>query len=105
MSTSFSSEQFFREANNNLNLSKKAGMKLIFVIAMLVGMNNAKSQCATRRVPGDKCAILYLTEDCEDGGSPVDEGWGTVSPAPYTKPKSVVVRPGCKLVQLTDTGK
>ena len=79
-------------------------MKSILLIAMFIGIGTAESQCATRRVPGDKCAILYLTEHCDDEGSPVEEGWGTVSPQEYKKPKSVVVRPGCKLVQLTDTG-
>ena len=61
----------------------------------------AESQCETRRVPGDKCAVLYINEDCDDDGSLLEEGWGTINPAPYMNPKSIVVRPGCKLVTMS----
>ena len=62
---------------------------------------DAESQCATRRVPGDKCALVYLTEDCADEGSPVEEGWGTIPLQRDMKPKRLIVRPGCKLVHIT----
>ena len=62
---------------------------------------DTESQCATRRVPSDKCALLSLTEDCTDEGSPVEEGWGTIPLQHDTKPKKLIVRPGCKLVHIT----
>ena len=62
---------------------------------------DAESHCATRRVPSNKCAHLYLTEDCADEGSPVEEGWGTIPLQSNTKPKKLIVRPGCKLVHIT----
>ena len=79
-------------------------MKSVLLIALFVGLANAESQCTSRRVPSDKCAVLYLSEDCDDKGSDMEEGWGTVSPTSYGKPKNIVVRPGCKLVAWSDTG-
>ena len=80
-------------------------MKLILLIALFCGIANGESPCLARgRVPGDKCAVLYLSEDCDDKGSDMEEGWGTVSPTSYGKPKNIVVRPGCKLVAWSDTG-
>ena len=81
-------------------------MKMILLITLLIGIANGESQCVTRRVPGDKCAVVYLGEDCDDEGSQLEEGWGTVNPPSYRLPKNVVVRPGCKLVSYgwSDTG-
>ena len=47
------------------------------------------------------CAHLYLTEDCTDEGSSVEEGWGTIPLQHNMLPKRLVVRPGCKVVHIT----
>ena len=58
-------------------------MKMILLITLFIGVANAESQCMTKRVPGDKCAVVYLGEDCDDEGSQLEEGWGTVNPPSY----------------------
>ena len=74
-------------------------MKLVLLIALFVGIANAESQCTARRVPSNKCAVLYLNENCGDDGNEQGEGRGIrVSPRRYKKSKNVVVRPGCKFV-------
>ena len=79
-------------------------MKSVLLIALFVGLANAESQCTSRRVPSDKCAVLYLSEDCGDAGSEIDEGGGRVFPARYRRSKNAVVRPGCKFVGQLQTG-
>ena len=79
-------------------------MKLILLITLFCGIANAESLCKEKRVPGNKCAVLYLNEDCDDEGSQIEEGWDTVSPPSLKQWKNVVVRPDCKLVGWSDSG-
>ena len=52
-----------------------------------------------------RCAVLYLDENCGDGGKELDEGaGGRLFPIRYRKSKNAVVRPGCTLDAQLHTG-
>ena len=52
-----------------------------------------------------RCAVLYLDENCGDGGKELDEGaGGRLFPIRYRSSKNAVVRPGCTLDAQLHTG-
>ena len=53
----------------------------------------------------NRCAVLYLDENCGDGGKELDEGaGGRIFPIRYRSSKNAVVRPGCTLDAQLHTG-